>query len=79
MPKASCGAVSSARRAAMSHCVRGNSARSGEPGSMPYVGPRQGDLARGAVRVAWRGSIRLATRVPEPWRAVSQPSATRSA
>ena len=61
------------------HCVRGNSARSGEPGSRPYVGRCRAGLVRGAAGAALRGSARLATRVPEPCWAVSQPSATSSA
>ncbi len=78
-PKASLGAAVRARRAALSHSARGNVARSGEPGIRLYAGLLRGGRERGGALAPRRGSARRATRVPEPCRAVSQPSATSSA
>ncbi len=76
-PKASVGASARARRALADQAPRGKEAGSGLPWSRSWRGPSgaAGAGAAGAAAVA----APSATRVPEPCRAVNQPSATSSA
>ena len=76
-PKASLGAAVSARRAAATQAARGNEPVCGCPCRRSYAGGGTAGVAAGAGGGA--DGVRSATRVPEPWRAVSHPSATSSA
>lgn len=79
-PKAALGACWSARRYEASQAARGNDEASGVPWRRSCRGPRaRGGAFFGTRSGAPSGSARSATRVPDPWRAVSQPSATSSA
>lgn len=79
-PNASLGACVNALRYEAAQAARGNADASGVPCRRWCLGPRaRGGAFRGTRAGAPSGSARSATRVPDPCRAVSQPSATSSA
>ncbi len=78
-PKALLGAAVTARRAEVSQSERGKAEASGEEGIRSWTTGRAVLGRAGALRPVGSGAARWATRVPDPWRADSRPSATSSA